>query len=341
MRILILVLACLWGGARARLTGAEGPSLLRVERIWDRAPHNAFTDLARFHDRWWCVFREGSAHVSPDGAIRVLTSEDGWQWQSAARLTHPKADLRDPKLSVTPDGTLLLTAAGAWRPPATHHHQTFAWRSANGREWETPEPIGEPDFWLWRVSWRKRDALAVGYRTAGERFLRLYLARGGGGFKPLIPRWLDRGFVNETTLRPLRDGRLLALVRRDGNAPETASALLGVAETPTGPWQWRDLHTRLGGPNWIELPEGRILVGGRQYDGNTRMSLLWLDLERARLTECLRLPSGGDTSYPGLVWHAGRLHVSWYSSHEGRTAIYVGEVAVPPAAAKARTARRD
>ncbi len=33
----------------------------------------------------------------------------------------------------------------------------------------------------------------------------------------------------------------------------------------------------------------------------------WLDPETGQFTECLRLPSGGDTSYPGLVYHEGRL----------------------------------
>ena len=41
---------------------AEGDAeLVQVRKIWDRAPHNAFTDLVRFHDRWFCVFREGRA----------------------------------------------------------------------------------------------------------------------------------------------------------------------------------------------------------------------------------------------------------------------------------------
>ena len=47
---------------------AERPAIVSVQKIWARAPHNAFTDLIRFNDRWFCVFREGQAHVSPDGA---------------------------------------------------------------------------------------------------------------------------------------------------------------------------------------------------------------------------------------------------------------------------------
>ena len=55
------------------------PILVDVQRIWDKAPHNAFTDLIRHKDLWYCVFREGSGHVSPDGSLRVITSVDGKQ----------------------------------------------------------------------------------------------------------------------------------------------------------------------------------------------------------------------------------------------------------------------
>ena len=40
----------------------------------------------------------------------------------------------------------------------------------------------------------------------------------------------------------------------------------------------------------------------------------------------LKLPSGGDTSYPGMVWHQGLLWISYYSSHEGKTNIYLAKI---------------
>ncbi|OQB35591.1 MAG: hypothetical protein BWY09_02248 [Candidatus Hydrogenedentes bacterium ADurb.Bin179] len=43
-------------------------------------------------------------------------------------------------------------------------------------------------------------------------------------------------------------------------------------------------------------------------------------------TPVLELPSGGDTSYPGLVWYDGLLWVSYYASHEGKTSIYLAKV---------------
>ena len=89
---------------------AQAVRVIEVRRIWDRAPHNAFTDLIRFRDRWFCAFREGRGHVSPDGAIRVITSRDGRDWTAAAHLVSAKADLRDPKLTVAPDGRFMLNA---------------------------------------------------------------------------------------------------------------------------------------------------------------------------------------------------------------------------------------
>src|ERR1035441_8779110 len=87
---------------------ADGPQLVSAKKIWDTAPHNAFTDLTRFHDKWFCTFREADGHVRGNGSIRVITSTDGEQWESAALLSEEGIDLRDPKLSITPDGRLLM-----------------------------------------------------------------------------------------------------------------------------------------------------------------------------------------------------------------------------------------
>ena len=91
--------------------------LLGVKKVWDKAPHNAFTDLVRFKDKWYLTFREAASHMytAPAGKIRVLVSDDGETWTSAALLKYgtDDDDLRDSKLSVMPDGRLLLVCAGA------------------------------------------------------------------------------------------------------------------------------------------------------------------------------------------------------------------------------------
>ena len=46
--------------------------VLRIDRIWADAEHSAFTDLIRHRERWFCTFREGAKHASPDGVITSL-----------------------------------------------------------------------------------------------------------------------------------------------------------------------------------------------------------------------------------------------------------------------------
>jgi hypothetical protein len=84
----------------------------------------------------------------------------------------------------------------------------------------------------------------------------------------------------------------------------------------------------VGGPHFITLPGGRFVAGVRLYEGFQRTALCWLDTEKGVLSEALMLPSLGDSSYCGLVWHDGLLWVSYYSSHEGKTSIYLARVEV-------------
>ncbi len=300
--------------------------LLSVRKISGDAPHSAFTDLIRFRGRWFCAFREGQKHVSEDGSIRILTSGDAEKWEPSALLTYPVADLRDPKLTITPDGQLMLTAAGAMHPPSDIRHKTFVWFSADGRDWSAAEMVGDPDVWLWRVTWHINRAYGMGYSTAGDRFLRQYSSADGRKFEVWNARVYDKEKPSESALTFFPDETALCLLRRDG---DPATAQLGRSRPPYRGWTWQDLGTRIGGPSLLRLPDGRLIAGVRLYDGRQRTALCWLDAEQGTLTEFLTLPSGGDSSYPGLVFHEDELYVSYYSSHEGRTSVYLARVRIP------------
>ena len=299
--------------------------LIDVHRIWDRAPHNAFTDLLHWRGRWYCTFREGQKHVSPDGALRVIASTEGKTWQPVARMTHPTADLRDPKLAVTPDNRLMLVGAGALHQPAAAKHRTFVWFSSDGATWTAPVQIGDDDFWLWRSTWHKGVAYCMAIGTGQEHMVRLYSSPDGVHFALIADRVQLNEYPNESTLRFLADDTALCLLRRDAG---TCTALLGRAKPPYTTWAWQDLGVRIGGPQFIMLPDGRFVAGVRLYDGAQRTSLCWLDPQKGTIREALSLPSGGDTSYCGLVWHEGLLWVSYYATHEEKTAIYLAHVEV-------------
>jgi len=76
------VLALGWPCSRSsQMSAEEMPDgvlkIVSVNKIWDKGPHNAFTDLVRFEDKWYCAFREAEGHVRGGGTLRVLVSGDG------------------------------------------------------------------------------------------------------------------------------------------------------------------------------------------------------------------------------------------------------------------------
>jgi hypothetical protein len=137
----------------------------------------------------------------------------------------------------------------------------------------------------------------------------------------------DQGCPNEAALAFGPDGTCLCLLRRDEGP---ATGLFGTARPPYREWSWKDLGRRVGGPVMTRLSDGRLVAVMRLYDRQVRTSVCVVDPDAGRLEELLALPSGGDTSYAGLVWHDGLLWVSYYSSHEGRTAIYLAKVRFGP-----------
>ena len=151
---------------------AASPTIVSVTRIWDGGAHNAFTDLIRWRDRWYCTFREGDAHVGGDGRIRVLVSTDGEQWTSAVLVGEAGIDLRDPKLSITPDDRLMIVAGGSvYEGKRSLGRQPRVMFSRDGTTWSDPQRVLEEGDWLWRVTWhdgRVRRELQDAARSFGR-----------------------------------------------------------------------------------------------------------------------------------------------------------------------------
>src|SRR5688500_14091679 len=119
---------------------AAEPKILEVKKIWGEGKHNAFTDLIRWHGKWFCTFREAVGHVGGDGKLRVLESADGDKWESAALLAEKGIDLRDPKLCITPDDRLMMTAGGSvYEGKTLLGRQPRVAFSKDGRQWTATE----------------------------------------------------------------------------------------------------------------------------------------------------------------------------------------------------------
>ena len=122
----------------------EQDVIMSVERIWDRAEHNAFTGLIEFNNKLYCSFREGTAHVfGVNGSIRVIASDDGQNWYSVAHLFKEEVDLRDPKLSVTPDNRLMINIGGSVYvgKKLVRMQPLVSFSDQNGLNFRDPQPI--------------------------------------------------------------------------------------------------------------------------------------------------------------------------------------------------------
>jgi hypothetical protein len=338
-------LCLLWLALLCRVAGAAEPQVVSVVKIWDQGKHNAFTDLIRWRGKWYCTFREAEGHVGGDGQLRVLESTDGQQWESVALLSEQGIDLRDPKLCITPDDRLMIVAGGSvYEGTRLLGRQPRVAFSADGRTWTPTQRVLSEGEWLWRVTWYAGRAWGVSYNASARTSAAAQQAAQSGKVEPGPADWklklvvsddgvdyrlvthLDvPGHPNETTLRFLPGGEMVALVRREGGS---TFGWIGRSRAPFTQWTWKETGHRLGGPNFIRLPDGTLWAASRSYPGGAKTVLARMSAQ-GDYQPVLTLPSGGDTSYPGLVWHDGLLWMSYYASHEGRSSIYLARIKVP------------
>lgn len=298
--------------------------LLSVQKIWDQAAYSAFTDLCRFRDRWVCAFREGTAHAGDNGTVRVLTSDDADAWRPAASLEQDGVDLRDPKLCVTPDGRLMLLVCGTiWARDDNPIRRSVVSFSADAEEW-TPWVQVLPDgHWLWRVTWHRGSAYGVSKLGDGDIPKRGFLWRSRSGTEYELVHGYHVPAMSETTLRFTESDEAVALARRTG--PGGGNAWVGSSAPPYTQWRWVAADQPVGGPNFIILPDGSMWAASRVYGAETRTGLFRMT-PTTGIELALTLPSGGDTSYAGMVWHDDLLWMTYYSSHEQRPSIYLARI---------------
>jgi len=317
------------------LCAADGTGVIPIApesvKIWDAGNHNAFTDLIKFKGKFYCAFREGTGHVPTavtgvgDGTIRILVSGDGTAWESAALLKRDGFDLRDAKISETPDGRLLVTMGGSVyidgnlvkRIPQYSLSDTDGAAFSDPADAVIDESVINGGDWLWRVTWYKGVGYGVIYQYNTEPDWNAWLVKTTDAVHyEKVAKLEVPGHPNEATVRFAPDGTMRILVRREA---DTCHAFIGKAAFPFDQWEWTDTGESLGGPNMIFLPDGTLFAGGR-VKGKTGLGIID---EAGIFHSAMTLPSSGDNSYPGFWIEGNNLMISYYSSHEGKTSIYL------------------
>ncbi len=318
--------------------------IVSVDKIWDAGQHNAFTDMVHFKGEFIVVFREGKFHYHPAdrGKVRVLASKDGKNWESLALLGEDDKDLRDPKISITPDQRLMINVGGNIFSPENEalelsSHTAF---SSDGRTWEPLQRVqGVGKEWLWKVTWHKGKAWGISY---GAHFsdekapaTKLYTSDDGITYSHVtdLRSPFDDSQQNEGTIRFLEDDTAVVQMRFDGHL------YIGAVMTGKPPytnWSWHKIPHHMGGPTFQVLPNGDMWAAARSpiSPNHDKLKTIIAKMTPSSYHYYVALPSDGDNSYPGMVYLNGYLYVSYYSSHElegnePKARIYFAKIKLP------------
>lgn len=343
MRRAVIIFIAVCVGLSAKAEELSFKDSIRVSKIWQQGAHNAFTDLLRFKNRFYCSFREGDAHVGgkdKNGKVRILGSKDGKKWTSVALLEVEGIDLRDPKLSITPDKKIMVIMAGATFADGVVGllYPMVSFSDKAGKTFQAPEKslvdpaITPSKDWIWRVTWHKGIGYGINYqlkenakdRTTLKRdawLIYLMKTTDGKSFEKVSQIEVP-DLPNEATIRFGKNDSAYVLVRKEAG---DKMGVLAKSAAPYNQWKLDDLTYRLGGPNFIFYQDAELIVGTRLYEAVTTTGILVTDLN-GKVKKTIRLPGRGDTSYTGLLIHKKKLWVSYYSSHEGKTSIYLAEI---------------
>ncbi|NLX97203.1 MAG: hypothetical protein GXY83_13600 [Rhodopirellula sp.] len=313
----------------------------RSRKIFSDGRHNAFTGMAQLGDRFYITFRSSEDHVSPEGGIRLIASDNRDDWRSIHLFRQPNADLRDPKLAAF-QGSLLCYFAAA--PVVDGKRQprriSMMVRSSDGIAFGEPVALQgiRPGAWLWHVAARGDAIYGSAYwQSEANRYdAALYRSEDGVRWKPIADFPTPS---SEIYLDFDPQGVLWALVRNQYPADELVICRADPPYTRLG------IHKRIpmpvGGPMIKRLPTGCVMIT-RHWDPpgrrNLRSEVLWLP-DGGEPRSITRLPSGGDTSYAAwLDLSPGLAAVSYYSSHEHKMDTPVGSSHPDPAHAEHSTA---
>ncbi len=329
--------------------GASGDaaSLDWMEKVYGDGMHNAFTDLIAWHGHYYVCFRHATSHMSMDGEIRVMRSADLKAWEPCGTLD-TVGDDRDPHFAAT--DTALSVYFGTWdtvhQPghalPDRHSVRSYFATSTDGTQWSKIQGVYEPEWWLWRVRYHDGAYYSAAYTAVRPhpdvRETRLLKSENGLDWT-LVSTVTNERKAGEADILWRPDGAVWIL-SRTGDEAGDAEWFRGDASLQ----QWHGTATGV----LIHAPvfatwKDRCFVAGRGRQDGKYVTRIW-ELAGSEVREVITLPSGGDTSYPGLLVDPASLDTdrpalfaSWYSQHErgqnpngtkDAASIYVGRIVI-------------
>jgi len=290
-----------------------------VRKLVADGRHNAFTSLVKWKDEYWLCYRTGSAHNSSDADVVVLRSADGENWSEAFRLDILPDD-RGAKFVETPNR--LFMYAVAMKGSALTSYVSY---TDDGKTWSAPQAVYEPQFILWQPFVHKGRFYANAHRKAegkdAGKARESQLVSSADGLKWEKVATVRAGnWESETTFHFGPDDKLFAFIR----TKYSVAGHIMESLPPYQEWTQRPAGVHLSG-HCVRTFRGVTYLMSRTMAGKKTGTMIYTFEGGAPRPYC-ELPSGGDCSYPGAVEVGDEMLVSYYSSHEGTTNIYLARV---------------
>lgn len=319
-------------------------------------PHNENTDMIRWGSAIYLVHRTANSQIlGPNSSLHIYRSTDeGATFMQTAVILAPAAtelpdgglstdlgdggfdapsgrDIRDPCFYIVGNDLYLKALT---RLPVTSSRDSgvntiaVEMHSSDGVNWTAPNPMGPIEWSFWRI---KQEA-GIYYNAAyhdGDSAVSLFSSPDGVTWTQGADIFsISAATPLETELSFLPSGRVLALVRTDGDdaqllGDEQLMEQVCWAVPPYSTFTCDPplMGVRLDGPLSF-FKDGRLFVVARKHLGandekRTAVYEITGNLEGGPIgiKEWVDLPSAGDTSYAGgVLLNSGSMMLSWYSS---------------------------
>ena len=295
-------------------------SEITVEKVYgDGSKYCAFTSLLKQRGVYYLAFREGDSHVGAEdyGIIKILCSKDAKQWRHYQTIQADDKDLRDPQLTSTPDGhMLLLCGARMYNAYGDYFYTKSYYAIEDGGVFSEAKPVNVPPeiddsycCWLWRLTWNGKNGYGAAYRNDGTINKLTLLKTPDGIHYTIVTDISADQVINETKIQFLPGNEMIALFRSD------REGYIGHSLPPYTEWNLKKTNIYLAGHDCIAL-DNHLICSTRMITNIGERTALWFGNPEGNFQWSYLLPSAGDTSYPSIVEENDRLLISYYSMHQ-------------------------
>ena len=292
-------------------------------KVKEGKDYASFTTLEYYRGYFYCAFREANIHVDyngvDNGVITIMRSKNGRAWKDYDQISLNGFDLRDPKLSITPNSRFMLIAEAVkykQRKDITRKTMvSFMNHSKFGALKEIIFNPSKPYNWLWDVEWVGDKALGFLYNP------NFYAVSSKDGLTYDVQKeYSFAGFPTEAAITTLDNDRVVVILRINKE-----NSRIGIGDKSLKNIEWHDAGCRVEGPDIINI-KGKVYVCGRSFDEKVGVSLYELNKNNYHLRKIMELPAKGDCSYPGMVFVKNRLYISYYTTERNKVSVYVSRI---------------